>query len=552
MTAASRAALLLSASLAAFAPVVAHAQLGDEDARIARLEAAVAALQAQVKAQGDVAAENAALKHEVADLRSKLQEKPPATEAPRTTAVAIGNIPAPRTAGNATPAQTTFNNNEPGIASTDGRFSLNLYALVQLDAADYLQAGAGPISTDLRRTGPAVGYTSSNVDFAHARNLKSGTDFRRARFGFSGKAFGDFSYRILADFGGSGVENAGQLYEAWGEYAGLKPFHLRVGAFAPQEGLADQDSTAAQPLMERPASADVARNFAGGDSRTAVQLFIPAKRFMASAAVTGKTIGVISSSGAAVNQTYGDQLGFVARVAGTPFEGDGWRVHLGVHGQAISHPADTTGPGNNLVNPATRYTIGLSDQAELRVDGTKLINTGNIDAKRGFEVGTEAAIQYKNLLLQSEWDHFDITRVQKLQNPRFDGWYVEGSWVITGEARKYNTGTAAFDAPPVRNALGKGGFGAVELAARYSQMDLNFDPGAPGSAPAPDAVRGGKLKIWSAALNWYPNPFFRLAVEGQHVELERLSPDAAAFVTPIGAQIGQRYDTIALRSQVGF
>ena len=125
--------------------------------------------------------------------------------------------------------------------------------------------------------------------------------------------------------------------------------------------------------------------------------------------------------------------------------------------------------------------------------------------------------------------------------------------MITGEARKYNTANAAFDAPPVRHALGIGRRSARSNSPlRYSTMNLNYDAGALGSAPPPAAIRGGKVDIYSAALNWYPNPYIRLALEGQHVDLDRLSPDAAAYLTPIGAQIGQSYNAVAVRSQFGF
>jgi len=53
-----------------------------------------------------------------------------------------------------------------GVATEDKRFSLNLYGLVQLDTGAYFQDAPGPITTDLRRSGPALGYSSSNVDFA--------------------------------------------------------------------------------------------------------------------------------------------------------------------------------------------------------------------------------------------------------------------------------------------------------------------------------------------------------------------------------------------------
>jgi phosphate-selective porin OprO/OprP len=526
----------------------------DEDARIARLEAAVAALQSQVRAQGDLAAENAVLKKELAKLQARDDAAPTRTATiERLANPPFTSVPSPASANNQPVVASTFSGGEPGIATADGRFSLNLYALVQLDAALYDQTAPGPISTDLRRTGPALGYSAANVDNGHARDLKNGDDFRRARIGFSGTAFGDFQYRVLADFGGSGVENAGQLYEAWGQYNGLRPLRLRIGAFAPQEGLADQDSAAAQPFLERPISADIARNFEGGDTRTAAQAFAYGDRYLASLAVTGRAVGVSSSAGTGVPQTYGDQLGYAARVAGTPLRGDGWLVHVGGHAQYIARPADTSGPPASGASPLSRYTVSLGDQPELRVDGTKLINTGNIDARHAAEVGAEAAAQYRSFLIQSEYDHFDIARAAPgVSNPTFNGWYVEASWVVTGEARKYNTANAAFDAPPVRHALGSGGIGAVELALRYSTMNLNYDAGALGSAPSPSTIRGGKLDIYSAALNWYPNPYIRLALEGQHVELDRLSPDAATYVTPIGAQIGQSYNALALRSQFGF
>jgi phosphate-selective porin OprO/OprP len=42
------------------------------------------------------------------------------------------------------------------------------------------------------------------------------------------------------------------------------------------------------------------------------------------------------------------------------------------------------------------------------------------------------------LLLQGENFWYDITRVPTpgKSNPNFGGWYVEGSWVITGESHK--------------------------------------------------------------------------------------------------------------------
>ena len=460
---------------------------------------------------------------------------------------------------------------KPSIASADGRFSANLHGIVQFDTGLYDQPSPGNLATDLRRSGPALGASASNVDLTHARDLKNGTDFRRARIGIDGVVYGDFDYRLIFDFGGTGVENTGQLYEAWAQYSGLKPFHLRVGAFAPSIGLEDQGSTNAMPLLERSVVEDIARGLAAGDTRTAVALWGAGDRWLASGAITGRTIGVINTGTAsAVPQTYGDQLGLVGRLAGTPLRGDDWLVHLGVHGSYVLHPANTGGPQATLGGSTalSAQTIAFSNTPELRVDGTKLINTGNIDASNAWSAGLEFAVQKRNFYLQSEYEQFGVGRTDPgLSDPSFHGFYVEGSWVLTGETRKYNTQTAAFDAPSVDHpfSLSGGGLGAFELAARYSDMDLNYDAGLVGHAPGANAIRGGEEQNWTVGLNWYPNSVVRFMVDYQNVRIDRLSPctntgsgvnntctGTALWRTPVGAQIGQSYNAFAVRSQFAF
>jgi phosphate-selective porin OprO/OprP len=551
----ARSVLAAGAATAVLMAGASAAAQDDEAARISRLEAAVSALQAQVRAQSGLAAENATLKDQVSHLQAQVTalEAPPPPPPRRGGGVELSSIPTTPSAGNAPSVTSTYSNGEPGIATADGRFSANLYALFQLDSAYYDQAAAGPITTDLRRTGPALGATASNMDDTHARDFKNGVEFRRARFGISGNAFGDFDYRVIFDFGGPGVENAGELYEGWAQYSGLRPVYFRVGAFAPQEGLADQDSNAAQPLLDRPISADIARNFAAGDTRVGAEVFAAESRWLASFAITSRTVGVINTAGTATPQTFGDPLNFVTREVWRPYQEKDKLVHLGFHAQLIDRPANTTGPSATGATAVSSYVVALADTPELRVDATKVVNTGNIDARRAYNEGGEFAAQWHGLLVQSEYDAFQIERTDPgASNPDFHGWYVEASWIPSGEARHYNTSTAAFDAPPVPHPVGHGGMGVVELTFRYSTVDLNYDAGSPGTAPVASAVRGGDLTIWTGGINWYLNPYVRLAFEAQHAELDRLSPNATIYLTPVGAQIGQRWNAFALRSQFGF
>jgi phosphate-selective porin OprO/OprP len=65
-------------------------------------------------------------------------------------------------------------------------------------------------------------------------------------------------------------------------------------------------------------------------------------------------------------------------------------------------------------------------------------------------------------------------------------------------------------------------------------------------------VRGGEQRLWAAGLNWYPNSVVRFMLDYQDVRVDRLSPSATTFLTPVGAQIGQRYHVVSFRSQFAF
>ncbi len=467
----------------------------------------------------------------------------------QTDAAAAAKKPAPST------IITTIAAGRPVFTSADGRFTTTVHAVMQLDAGLYRQGAAGPIATDLRRSGPALGATAGNVDLTHARDLKDGVDFRRARLGIDGTAFGDWDYRLTLDFGGTGVENTGQLYETWIQYTGLKPVKFRVGAFSPSIGLEDQASTNSMPFIERSVSSDLARALAAGDTRVNGEVFANGAHWLISGAVTGRTIGVLNTGTAtATPQTFGDQLGFVGRVAATPLHGADWLVHVGAHGSYVARPNKTAGVGANGVTPITAYSIAFSNTQELRVDGTKLINTGNITADHASTAGLEFAAQKANFLIQGEYEHFAVSRTDGFASPHFHGYYVEGLWMITGEQRKYNPQSAAFDAPPVAHpfSLKDGTWGAWELGLRYSDIDLNYHAGVLGTAPAAEAIRGGEERNFALGLNWWANPLAHFMVDYEHVRIDRLSPDAVLYQTPTGAQIGQSYDTVAIRSQFAF
>jgi phosphate-selective porin OprO/OprP len=85
------------------------------------------------------------------------------------------------------------------------------------------------------------------------------------------------------------------------------------------------------------------------------------------------------------------------------------------------------------------------------------------------------------------------------------GWYVAGTWVITGENRDGGVN-------PKRPLL-QGGFGAIEVAARYERLSFE-SAGAPAEPPSrsPRAahIAGNADSAWTLGVNWYVNRWAKL------------------------------------------
>lgn len=436
----------------------------------------------------------------------------------------------------------TLANARPTIATGDGQFSASIRGVFQLDAAIYDQASPGPLGVDFRR-----GSFGDATENDRARDLGDGANFRRARLGIEGKAFGVFDYNFLYDFGGSGNEEPGKISAAWVQYnVPGTPLRIRGGAFSPPSGIEEATSTNGSLFAERASPSELVRSIGSGDGRTALGLFANGDRWNASAALSGNVIGT---------QTFDEQLAFVGRFTFLPLKGYDWLVHVGANTELVLEPPKS-GPGV----PGVTSPLRLRDRPELRVDGTRLVDTGNIDADGLQSYGLEFAAQRQNLHLQAEY--YDITverRASLLPDPHFSGWYVQAGWTITGEPRRYSIATATFDAPKVDKPFdpSKDQWGVWELGLRYSALDLNYREGAPGTASPFGAVRGGEQDIFTVSLNWYPNSLLRFQASFQDVSVDRLSPGGTAFgagaaTPPAGAQVGQDLQIFNLRTQVAF
>ena len=179
----------------------------------------------------------------------------------------------------------------------------------------------------------------------------------------------------------------------------------------------------------------------------------------------------------------------------------------------------------------------LRQRPESSVGSIRLVNTGSLaDVDELLTWGLEAAWVGGPLSLQGEYLAMDVSRDLN-PDAGFSGYYLMGSWLLTGESRRYDPVKGTFSSPRVKGLAGQGGIGAWELAARFSQIDLTDNAGGPG------AVIGGEERNMTLGVNWYPNDNLRFMLNWVKVlDVDRPGSDFD----------GTEPSIILLRSQVNW
>ena len=203
----------------------------------------------------------------------------------------------------------------------------------------------------------------------------------------------------------------------------------------------------------------------------------------------GKTGGIHCSE---IGQSYNMNL----RFTGTPWYEDGGYSML--H-QGVSY----TYRGSS---DETRFVGGPSFSEQV----PQFIDTGTLDTARVNGINYSAALCQGPLRLQGEYYGMWADQKDGPSSTFFQGWYGMVSYYLTGEpaGAQYVTSYGGFDirCHPLENFnMKEGTWGAFEVAARYSGMDLNDEN-----------IRGGVLNQGTLGVNWYLNPNFRWMVNYVH------------------------------------
>lgn len=326
------------------------------------------------------------------------------------------------------------------VASYNGEFSFELGGRLMLDAAHY--------DTDKNELG-------------------DGTEARRARLEVEGVLFSDWGYDFSIDFASD--EQEVDVKDAAISYDGFWPVRITMGQFKEPFSLEELTSSKYTTFMERA----LPNEFAPGRN-IGIGVRTHGEAWSASAGLFGEALDKNPKSEA------DEGWGVTGRLSYAPVHSDTRVLHLGV--------------GASHRKPDDRGEIKFSARPESNLTDVKYLNTDDIEEVDAVtKYGLEFAGVYGPFSVQSEYIRAGLSRAAGAEDVDFDGWYAYASWFLTGESRAYKTKKGSFGKIKPSHR-----WGAWELAARYSTLDLNDGP-----------VTGGEQENFTFGLNWYVNENMR-------------------------------------------
>jgi phosphate-selective porin OprO/OprP len=353
------------------------------------------------------------------------------------------------------------------------------------------------------------------------QTAQNGVLARRARIGVLGTFAGDWDYALIYDFGGT-PDAASFVENAYVTYKGIKNLYIDGGYLDVPYTLDEATSSNNITFIERASSQTVATNIGAGDNRAAFGFHANGDNWWVGSYFTGPS--------STVSHSLRPQTGATARGVFVPVNNEVGSLIVGADAQFLF---DTGGAVN------TNNLSSFSDRIESRIDpATNALLNANafLTNVKGVQVYSgEAAGQIGSFYAQGEYFDYSVQRMSGFADAHFTGGYAQASYVLTGEKRKYNPVTGSYGSVNPANPAHwqSGNYGAWEIAARYSEMNLNDF-----------LVKGGELKNTTLGLNWYVNTNIRFMFNWVHGQVDK--------ATAANLDIGAKYDVYSMRTQVAF
>ena len=294
----------------------------------------------------------------------------------------------------------------------------------------------------------------------------TGSEFRRVRLYSSGEMYGTVKYKLQLDFSGGEIS----FKDVWIELNKL-PIQgsLRIGHFKEPLRLEALTSSKYITFLERglPIAMSPERN-TGAMYHTNI-----GKKLSFQSGVFRK------SDDFGNDKTANNNISITSRATFLAINDENKLLHLGI--------AHSKRKNNNK-------TYSFSSRAENHL-GNKLISVNKEQVNHVNIFSSEISYVNGPISLQAEALQTTINAIPEIErsfiiNHEIVSYYGQVSYFITGENRSYKSSLAGFGKVNPKNNYGENGWGAFEIAARFSAIDTQ---------------KNGSLKDITIGLNWYLN-----------------------------------------------
>ena len=298
-----------------------------------------------------------------------------------------------------------------------------------------------------------------------------GTEFRRVRIYSSGKMYGTVKYKLQLEFAGGKIAFKDVFIEL--NKLPIKG-NLRVGHFKEPLRLEALTSSKYITFMER----GLPIAFAPERNTGAMYHTTFGDKLSIQSGVFRNSDAFGNDKSATNNVNITSRITYLAMSDGDKL------LHLGI---------------SNSIRKNSDNDYGFSSRAEnhmgselLSVEFTNQVKDVNI-------IAGEMAYVNSSLSLQGEVIQTNVNTEIGQGNTPFTheiiSYYGQVSYFLTGENRPYKSSLAGFGRVKPKNNYGENGWGALEVAARFSAIDMKED---------------GSLEDFTIGLNWYLNPNTRV------------------------------------------
>jgi phosphate-selective porin OprO/OprP len=334
-------------------------------------------------------------------------------------------------------------------------------------------------------------YARAQLDYRNFSPDKSAADtfsMRRARIGVIANFYEDFTLRLEGEYSGDGTsaKEYTKLNDGYLDYTHFKPAMIRIGQFKTMYGLERSQGAMDLDFMERAMTESVLGNVF--DRGIMVH----------GAPLNGAyyNLAYVNGTGQNVDESNAntDSKDWSLRAVGNIAQWAGWKdsvVHVGgFHVQGKQAASAST---KNALIPKLK-TEGRGVEF-FKVDDI----TSNTDRTlNGFESAVAyGSIKYQGEYIRANYDSADFDR-------DMSAWYASLQWLVTGEqyAGMYKNGAFGGIVPKSNFHYGNGGWGALEVGARYTRFDASdFNTVLSSTAPYTDGA-----DAWTLGAKWVLNP----------------------------------------------